>query len=149
MTRVDFYVLPDTLASGRERFACRLTEIAYRRGQRIYVYAQSSDQAGALDTLLWTFQAGSFIPHALHPCDHRPADTPVLIGHDGVPDHGHDVLINLTDSVPGFFSRFERVAEVVNQDPAVKHAGREKFRYYRDRGYALESHTMAAQNDDA
>lgn len=147
MTRVDFYVLPDTTVRGRELFACRLADTAYRRGQRVYLYAQSPDQAGGLDTLLWTFQAGSFIPHARWPSE-PGAQAAVLIGHDGVPDDAHEVLINLSDGVPGFFSRFERVAEVVNQDPAVKQAGREKFRYYRDRGYALQTHNMAAQTAD-
>lgn len=148
MTRVDFYVLPDASATGRERFACRLADIAYRRGQRVYVYAQSKDQAQTLDNLLWTFQAGSFVPHGLHPSE-TEAETPVLVGHDGVPDSGHDVLINLAEAVPNFFSRYERVAELINQEPAGKHAGRERFRFYRDRGYALETHTLAAQTDDA
>jgi len=148
VTRVDFYVLPDAVNAGRERFACRLADIAFRRGQRVYVYAQSREQAAALDTLLWTFQAGSFIPHCIHPADNKD-NSPVLIGHDGVPEQGHDVLINLADTVPSFFSRFERVTEVVNQDQTVKDQGRQKFRYYRDRGYALETHTMAAQTDNA
>lgn len=144
MTRVDFYVLPDATAAGRERFACRLTDIAFRRGQRVYLYTQSKDQAVTLDDLLWTFQAGSFIPHALHPSD-LPGDSPVLIGHDGVPDLGHEVLINLAETAPNFFSRFDRVAEVINQDEEIKSAGRRKFRFYRDRGYALETHTVTAQ----
>ena len=148
MTRVDFYVLPDVAATGRERFVCRLANIAYRRGQRVYVYAQSKDQALALDNLLWTFQAGSFVPHDLHPTG-AVADTPILIGHEGVPDDWHDVLINLSDTVPNFFSRFDRVAELVNQDQAIKDAGRERFRFYRDRGYALETHALTAQTDDA
>jgi DNA polymerase-3 subunit chi len=148
VTRVDFYVLPDGAPSGRETFACRLADIAYRRGQRVYVYAQSHDQARALDKLLWTFQAGSFVPHELHPSE-SAAVTPILIGHDGVPDSGHEILINLAVSVPNFFSRFERVAEVVNQDTSVKQAGRERFRFYRERGYALETHTMTAQMDNA
>ena len=97
---------------------------------------------------MWTFQAGSFVPHGLHPSE-AAATTPILIGHDGVPDSGHEVLINLAPSVPSFFSRFERVAEVVNQDAAIKLAGRERFRFYRDRGYALETHTLTAQMDDA
>ena len=148
MTRIGFYVLPDDASSRRERFVCRLADIAYRRGQRVYIHAQSKDQAVLLDTLLWTFQAGSFVPHDLHPSD-SPAHTPILIGHDGVPDGGHEVLINLAETVPNFFSRFDRVAEVVNQDAAVKHAGRERFRFYRDRGYALETHTLTAQMDNA
>ena len=148
MTRIDFYVLPDAVSAGRERFACRLADIAYRRGQRVYIYAQSQDQAMTLDALLWTFQAGSFIPHSVHPSD-ISEDPPVLIGHDGVPDKGHEILINLAESVPNFFSRFERVAELVNQDAGVKVSGRERFRFYRDRGYALETHTLGAQTDDA
>lgn len=148
MTRVDFYVLPDATAAGRERLTCRLADIAYRRGQRVYIYAQSKDQARVLNDLLWTFQAGSFIPHDLHPSE-IPADTPVLIGHDGVPDKGHEVLINLAEAIPTFFSRFDRVAEVVNQDEAIRQAGRQRFRFYRDRGYALETHTLAPQTNDA
>ena len=148
MTRVDFYVLPDGAPSGREHFACRLADIAFRRGQRVYVYTQSKDQAKTLDNLLWTFQAGSFLPHDLHPSE-SAANTPILIGHDGVPDDGHEVLINLAETVPNFFSRFDRVAEIVNQDAAVKQASRERFRFYRDRGYALESHTLTAQRDNA
>ena len=147
MTRVDFYVLSDTGARGREHFTCRLADIAWRRGQRVYIYAQSPDQAGSLDKLLWTFEAGSFVPHACCPSE-LEAQAPVLIGHEGVPEQSHEVLINLSDGVPGFFSRFERVAEVVNQDPAVKQAGREKFRYYRDRGYSLQTHNMATQTED-
>jgi len=148
MTRIDFYVLPDAGAADRERFACRLADIAYRRGQRVYIHAQSQDQARTLDKLLWTFQAGSFVPHDLHPSD-KVEDIPVLIGHDEVPDSGHEVLINLDAAVPNFFSRFDRMAEVVNQDPTVKDAGRQRFRFYRDRGYALQTHTMTTQTDDA
>lgn len=148
MTRIDFYVLPDAGEADRERFACRLADIAYRRGQRVYIHAQSQDQARILDKLLWTFQAGSFVPHDLHPSDNG-GDAPVLIGHDGVPDSGHEVLINLNAAVPSFFSRFDRMAEVVNQDQAIKDAGRQRFRFYRDRGYALQTHSMAAQTDDA
>jgi DNA polymerase III subunit chi len=148
VTRVDFYVLPDGAPSGRERFVCRLADIAYRRGQRVYIHTQSKDQAKVLDNLLWTFQAGSFIPHNLHPSDLTKV-TPILIGHDDVPESSHEVLINLAHTVPNFFSRFERVAEVVNQDAVIKHEGRERFRFYRDRGYALETHTLTAQMDDA
>ena len=148
MTRVDFYILPDSAPSGRDHFTCRLADIAYRRKQHVYVFAQSKDQAIALDNLLWSFQAGSFVPHALYPSE-KATFTPILIGHDGVPDSGHEVLINLAPTVPSFFSRFERVTEVVNQDATIKQKGRERFRFYRDRGYALETHTLTAQMDDA
>ncbi len=147
MTRVDFYLLSDAASLGRERIACRLAEKAYQLGHRVYIHAESSDLARRLDDLLWTFRAGSFVPHALFPCDasHVP---PVLIGHNDAPADSHDVLINLATEVPTFFSRYERVAEVIDQDEQRKRAGRERFRFYRDRGYALETHPLSGQNND-
>ena len=55
---------------------------------------------------------------------------------------GTDVLINLAGSVPSFFGRFERVAEIVDQSDAQKQVARERYRFYRDRGYALQSHNV-------
>ncbi len=52
------------------------------------------------------------------------------------------MLINLADEVPDFFSRFERVAELIDRDPAVRTAGRNRFRLYRDRGYTLNTHNI-------
>jgi len=58
---------------------------------------------------------------------------------DDQPAH-EQVLINLGDDVPGFFGRFERVAEIVL---AINRAGgRAKYRYYRDRGYPLFHHQL-------
>ena len=53
-----------------------------------------------------------------------------------------DVMINLAPDVPGFFSRYARVAEVIDSDPARREAGRERFRFYRDRGYELKTHNI-------
>jgi DNA polymerase III subunit chi len=51
------------------------------------------------------------------------------------------VLINLHETPPPFFSRFERLAEIVSEDGAA--AARERFRFYRERGYELRTHNMA------
>ena len=40
-------------------------------------------------------------------------------GHRGANQTEHDVLINLASEVPVFFSRFERVAEVIDKEPPV------------------------------
>ncbi len=147
MTRVDFYVLEDAAPQGRERLACRLADKAFRLGQPVYIHTRSRDHAAALDDLLWTFRAGSFVPHELYGAADA-ADSPVLIGHEDPPGHAHTLLINLADTVPSFFSRFERVLEMVDQNQDNKLAGRERFRFYRDRGYALHTHTLSAQAED-
>lgn len=141
MTRVDFYVLGEADAGGAEALACRLTEKIYKLGHRIYVHAGSEEQAQRIDALLWTFRAGSFVPHARR--GEADADeVPVLIGSDAEPDPHNQVLVNLAPEVPNFFSRFERVAEVVTADPAHRTQAREKFRFYRDRGYELQTHNL-------
>ena len=143
MTRVDFYVLSEQSGENRYHFTCRLAEKAYRQGRRVYIHTSSLDEARHLDRLLWTFRDGSFIPHGCLP-EADPSVTPVLIGHDGNVGDEQDVLINLGPEPPAFFSRFERLAEPLDNDPAVKASGRNRFRFYRERGYPLETHTISS-----
>ena len=143
MTRVDFYILEQQQGEARYRFACRLAEKAWQQGNKVYIHTENAEQSQRLDELLWTFRVGSFVPHSLD--DAAEADSsPIHIGHDAEPKHHDEVLINLAAEVPLFFSRFERVAELVDQDEQVKQQGRGRFRFYRDRGYPLENHTINA-----
>lgn len=137
MTRIDFYILP-SLGNSRERFACRVAEKAYQLGQQVYLHVPDEHSANRIDELLWTFRPGSFIPHTL--ASAGETDVPVVIGSEEPDASHHQVLINLAPSVPLFFSRFERVAEIVNSDEDEKVTGRDRFRFYRERGYPLESH---------
>lgn len=146
MTRVDFYVLGERAAQARELFACRLTEKAWRLKHRVYLHAASGEAAREVDQLLWTFRDGSFVPHALEDeAGEAAADrAPVRIGAGGEPRFEAELLINLGHEVPLFFSRFDRVAEIVAGTDEEKAAARERFRFYRDRGYALETHQIGA-----
>jgi DNA polymerase-3 subunit chi len=53
------------------------------------------------------------------------------------------VLISLQEDVPPCFSRFERMVELVTSDEADRRRARERYRFYRDRGYPLEKHEVA------
>ncbi|HEX7029401.1 MAG TPA: DNA polymerase III subunit chi [Gammaproteobacteria bacterium] len=139
MTEIDFYVLADADESNRERLACRLAEKAFGLGHRIYLNARDAQQARALDDLLWTFRDGAFLPHALLADD---ATAPIVIGAGEEPAATPDLMINLAGTAPAFFTRFDRIAELVNEEPAVRDAGRERFRFYRDRGYSLRTHKL-------
>jgi DNA polymerase-3 subunit chi len=143
MTRVDFYVLQSGTDQQRATFACRLAEKAWRLGHSVYVHTASSDDTRRLDELMWTFRDGSFLPH-LPTGEAASADpagaTPVLVGHGPEPGPRHELLINLAEDVPLFFSRFDRVAEIVAGETAD--SARERFRFYRDRGYTLNTHKL-------
>ena len=160
MPRIDFYVLSEQTPEGRERLACRLAEKAYGLGHKVYIHAASAEHARSLDDLLWTFRQGSFVPHRLYPPESGETP-PVLIGwgetsaraaelFGGLAAVSSDsqlpamaaVLINLSTELPSAFERFERLVELVDQDPAVLAKSRELFRYYRERGYSPASHKL-------
>lgn len=137
MTRVDFYILQDIDLTAAQRFACRLALKALTAGQPVHVHTDDSDAARALDDLLWQYPEQRFVPHACE--DAASEGTPVIIGWNppAAPD---GLLINLADSVPTFFGRFERVAEIVVQ--TRRDIGRDRYRFYRDRGYPLFHHEL-------
>jgi len=141
MTQIDFYILRPGAMGNRYTLACRLVEKAYHQGRRVLIHVGSEEEALHMDRLLWTFRDGSFVPHG----PRRQADaglTPVLIESDGDPGNEHDVLVNLGLEVPPFFGRFERLAEILDQEPRVLDAGRGRFGYYRERGYPLRHHQV-------
>lgn len=140
--RVDFYVLSAGDKGARLRFACRLTEKAYTLKHSAYAHVDSAAHARELDELLWTFRAGSFVPHEIA----SPETTdppPVIIGHASESDAQADLLINLAETIPSFFDRFERVAEIVDASDDGRRAGRQRFSFYRDHGYAPNTHKIA------
>ena len=141
MTRIDFYIVDSDKTSSRALLACRLAEKAYSLKNKIYIYTTDESQAKSFDELLWTYRAGSFVPHQQLGTEDNP-DCPVLIGHTDAPEGLNQVLINLDIAVPLFFSRFERVVEIVNQDENQRQQARERFKFYRDRGYDLHTHNL-------
>ncbi len=139
MTRVGFYVVKDNDVRQRLQVAARLAHKAFGQGMKIYINTDSESQARELDALLWSFPPASFLPHGLTGEEHSER---VAIGWGQEPDNHDDLLINLQLSIPGFFARFHRVAEVVTQDPESLAALRASWTYYKERGYELEKHDL-------
>lgn len=144
MTRVDFYVLKGDDRLERLLLICKLAEKAVGRGQKVFIFSQNDEDLRDLDTSLWDFRAMSFVAHQLiEPgslLSSNDSDPVHLSG--GEPGIDRNLLINLALDVPPFFSRFERTLEIVNEDPAVQTPGRNRYRFYKQRGYPLQHHKM-------
>ena len=141
MTRVDFYISENNSQQARMKLACRIAEKAYDQKQQVYLHVADQKQAEDIDKMLWTFNQGSFIPHSC--CDDpMMKNASILIGWQDAPEQSSDVLINLIDEVPGFFSRYDRVAEVDHSEEQTRQKARERYKFYKDRGYPLQSHTI-------
>jgi len=138
MTRIDFHFnAPDKL-----QYACRLVRKIYRAGQRVVVFAEPVAIA-QFDAALWSFSQLDFIPHVAAG-DPLAARTPVLLCSEPVETPHCEVLVNLARETPAFFSRFERMIEVVTGDEEDRAQARGRWRFYKDRGYPLESFDLAA-----
>src|SRR5690606_26573003 len=144
VTQVDFYILDSDSDDARLLLACRIVDKANQQGHHIFIHSSTDEEARKLDELLWTFSQGSFIPHRVvrEALAAEPLE-PVLIGVNQEPGPGRwNVLINLAPEVPEFFSRYERVAEVVDGNALRREQSRERYRFYRDRGYKLNTHQV-------
>ena len=132
MTKVDFY----TGSTDKLRTACQLSHKAMQNGVRTAISLPDAATSEALDRLLWQFPATAFIPHSL--ADAADADRmPVVLNHGSDKFPHHELLISLHDECVPYFSRFERVIEIIGNDAEDSRKGRERFKFYRDRGYEL------------
>jgi DNA polymerase III subunit chi len=139
VTEIDFY----TRVEDRVQFAARLCHKLFAMGKKVRVLTGDPAMTARLDTLLWTTPAVGFVPHC-RLSDRIAAETPVII--DDSPEHSGpaDVLINLQAEQPAFFRRFERLAEIVSDEPDEVTAGRTKWQYYKQQGYTLRAHDLRA-----
>ncbi|PWB39233.1 MAG: DNA polymerase III subunit chi [Rhodocyclales bacterium] len=137
MTSIDFH----HGASDKVQAACRLIGELHAEGRKVLVYAPSESLAAQVDRQLWVQPATGFVPHC-RLGDALAAETPVVIGSSLENAAHHDVLVNLDGDLPPAFSRFDRLVEIVGTDEADRGPARERFRFYRDRGYAIAAHDL-------
>ena len=141
MTRIDFH----TDVADRILYACRLVRKARAAAvdSRVVILLKDKRDLAAMDRALWTFSDQDFLPHALAN-DALAVNSPVILTDqvDDMPHH--DILINLSGALPSPFAKFDRVIEIVAQDEDDIVAGRDRYGYYRQRGYSL-THSVASQ----
>ena len=138
MTKVDFY----TGSTDKKRTACQLSHKAMQNGVRVLLSAPDESTANALDKLLWHYPATAFIPHCRSDAD-EAGQMPVVINHGSDQFPHHDLLISLHSECMPFFSRFERVIEIIGGDAEDSRLGRERYKFYKDRGYELRHIDLA------
>jgi DNA polymerase-3 subunit chi len=144
MTRISFFHgANDRLQAAAQWIAETQRSDAPAHGPCV-VYAPLKAQADALDRLLWTAVATGFTPH----CQAGSAlaeETPVLIAtHLDTVSHDRH-LVNLSNEIPPGLDQFAHMTEIISLNDDVRLPGRERFRFYREQGYPLESHDLAGR----
>lgn len=133
MTQIFFY----HNAGDRLTAVVKLIGKAASQKKALLVYAPDRDIAEALDRQLWTQHPTSFISHVRSDSP-LAAETPVLIADNLDAPSQNERLFNLSTDIPPGFSRFTSLIEVVGQDEADRQAGRERVKFYKDRGYEIK-----------
>lgn len=139
MTRIEFlHDAPDRVAAAAEWLRG-----AFRKRQPVLVYVPEHQTAEQLDRLLWTQPAISFLPHC-GTASSLAAETPIVLA-DSLDSLPHDrCLLNLGNELPPGFARFEELVEIVSTADADRLPARERFKFYRERGYAINARSVAS-----
>ena len=137
MTRIDFY----TNAADKLATACRIVAKGYQLKTRIVVLCPDPETAQRIDRMLWTSPPTVFIPHCA-PTDPLAPLTPVIVDYRGEEPVHDQVLLNLKPEWPAHFGRFERLIEIVTGDEEDRAQARERYKFYRDRGYEIRAHDL-------
>lgn len=128
------------------QFACEQVARAWQRGRKIAVLCENGEQALAFDRLLWTFDPGSFIPHALHDSA-LAARSPVVIGSaDASPAWPcHDVLFNLSADPEPASPVFRLIVDIVGLSDSARLPARQRWRAYQAQGCELKAFDAARE----
>lgn len=144
MTKIFFY----HGMNDRLPYALRLIAGAWAQKKAITIYAPERGMAQHLDQMLWTQNSTGFIPHCF---GNSPlvAETPILIARNEE-ELGRSTqdqrLLNLSDELPPGFARFESLVEVVSQEDDIRNSGRERVKFYRERGYEVQFKDIASES---
>lgn len=131
MTNIQFYLIETDNASEQFNYALQLALQHLARGKHLHIHTASARDTAQMQQL--------FVDKLSHGSDRLSID------HSGELANERDVLLNLSTEVPHFFSSFDSTLEVICTGSSAKDTGRERYRYYKSRGYPLIHCDVPAQ----
>ena len=146
MTRIDFYFN----VSDRLNFSCRIVrkvihDSKANQNEPIVVYCPEKSKLFFFGSLLYSFSNTDFLPNVFVG-DSLELVTPVILSaNPWIPSSPRrpNLLLNLDDNICEVFSSFDRVIEVVGKDENDKLPARQKFTFYKNRGYQIHNHNIS------
>jgi DNA polymerase-3 subunit chi len=142
MTRVIFY------SNIADKHAALLLLVAKALTKRHFItlFAESEQAANGYSETLWRSVGASFFPNVLA-SDALATETPVVINWQDDQLCQDDILVNLTQRQLTVFSRFRQLVELVGTDEHDKVLARQRYKFYRDRGYEVQHFNESQLSD--
>jgi len=124
---------------------CRYARKAVAHARRVAVLADA-DLLQRIDQDMWALASTEFLTHCRTDASAamQSASSVVLCELAAKAPH-QDILVNLAASVPEGFGQFLRLVELVGNDDEDRMASRQRWKFYRDRGYAVSGVDMQGQ----
>ena len=134
MTHIEFIRLE---RPEKARHLCELAEEFFAQGQRVLVMVEDDNQGVTLDQFMWVWKKASFLPHVYDNGTVECLDEPVVITTRAANANGATVLIAGQPCPVDFARQFQVVIDFAEvYDDALLMASRERFRAYREAGFA-------------
>lgn len=139
---VRFYVLKTAESQATYRLVYKLCKKACEEQQKVGIICANEEMLEILDKLLWSEESGAFIPHVRLG---DPLEKKAAIVLYCLPERisSTDVLINLGyDEKLDIPQQCQKVFEIVNQQPIVLKATRNRYRLYQQLSLTPETVTI-------
>lgn len=141
MTDIRFYHL---VQKRLEQALPEIAQKAFERGHRLLIKTGSAERLEVIDTILWTHEPASFLPHG-RLRDGFEADQPVFLTLEDDNPNKANVLILADGASSNHVADFALCCEMFdgNDDSAVS-AARARWKAYKEAGHQLSYYQ---QND--
>jgi DNA polymerase-3 subunit chi len=138
MTQIEFHFN----ATDKLAYACRLLRKATSQGARLFVVAEP-DFLRQLDVALWSVSPHDFVSHCMaSDVAHVLNASAVVMGAHLQAISGVQTAINFSPLVPQGFESFQRLIDVVSDDPSDRAEARVRWKQYTAQGYTLLRHDL-------
>ncbi|WP_052045794.1 DNA polymerase III subunit chi [Candidatus Paracaedibacter symbiosus] len=128
---VSFYQL---LKTPLEKALPKLVEKIYQGGYRVLIVCESQERVEALNTVLWTFSPGAFVPHGY---EGDPKHQPIWLTTE-LKNVNEATLVIITNGAYVESSEFEKCLDVFdgNDELSLKRA-RDRYTKYKNAGFPM------------
>ncbi len=145
LTRIDFYYDVKDILSFASRMARKLYyERVISAKQPLVIRCKNQSHCEEVSYAIHNFSKKDFLPCAQF-SDKSAKLFPIILSTvSEIPLWADDiiVLLNLDTKIEVTFSSYCRVIEIVDQNDLNRQKGRERYKYYKERGYEIFDHKV-------
>ena len=142
MAEISFYHVTQ---NDVEKTAAKLLEKVLGAGLRAHVYVSDDARKEQVDTIFWTYQSASFLPHGTAEKG-NPGDHPIFIASDLKVQNGATILVPLDPIEVTDFSGYDRCLDLFDgKNDTFLDLARNRWKAYKKAGHSL---TYWRQSED-